>query len=84
MEQRTETEWKSVLCPDGKERTWVMCEWDTISEGGRILKRILRQIDCFHPRLTEFDGADCNWFCEGIIAKGEIEGPSGHLNKRRI
>ena len=71
MEQKKEREWKSVLCPAGKDRTRMLCEWDTVLEGGRILKRTLRQIDCFHPKLTEFGGADCDWFCEGVIVKGE-------------
>ena len=72
MEQRIEREWKSVVCPIEKERTPVVCEWDTILEGGRILKRTLRQIDCFHRKLAEFGGSDCTWSCEGGIRKGEI------------
>ena len=31
MEQKIEREWKSIVCPEGKERTMVMCEWDIVS-----------------------------------------------------
>ena len=72
MEQRIEREWKSVFCPEGNERAWVMCEWDHLVEGGRILRRTLRQIDCLHPRLTEFGGKDCRWVCEKVIRKEEV------------
>jgi hypothetical protein len=71
LKQEIEREWKSVLCPEGKGRTWLMCEWDIVSEKGRILKRTLRQIDCRCPHLMEFGGADCNWECEGVISKRE-------------
>ena len=71
MEQKIEREWKTIVCNEGKEGTSVMCEWDVVSEGGRILRRTLKQIDCYHPKLTEFGGVDCNWGCEKIIAKRE-------------
>ena len=71
MEKKVEREWKSVLCPEGNERTSVMCEWDLLCEGGRILKRTLRQINCFHPKLTEFGREDCHWLCEDVIGKRE-------------
>jgi hypothetical protein len=69
LEKKIEREWKSVACPDGAERISVMCEWDIISEKGRILKRTLRQIDCFNPKLAKFGGADCDWRCEEVIGK---------------
>ncbi len=69
MEQKREKEWKTILCPGGMGRNLVMCEWDVTSEKGRILKRILRQIDCRHPQLTLLGGLGCNWECEGVIGK---------------
>jgi len=69
MEKKIEREWKSIVCPDGKEKVIVMCEWDILSEMGRILKKTLKQIDCHNPKLTEFGGADCNWACKKAIAK---------------
>jgi len=48
-----------------------MCEWNLESKGGRILKRTLKQIDCYNPELTEFGGANCKWGCEGVIGKRE-------------
>ena len=71
MEQVKEREWKSILCPEKKCRTVVMCEWTLESKGGRILKRTLKQIDCYNPELTEFGGANCKWGCEGVIGKRE-------------
>jgi hypothetical protein len=71
MEQRIEREWKSIVCPEGKGKTTVMCEWDIVSGGGRIFRRGLKQIDCRNPKLTEFGGTDCNWGCEIVIAKRE-------------
>jgi hypothetical protein len=71
LEQKVEREWKSILCPAEKEKTWVMVEWDLISEKGRILKRTLKQIDCHHSRFIEFGEADCQWGCEGVIEKRE-------------
>jgi hypothetical protein len=71
MEQTREREWKSLVCPEGKERAAVMLEWDVVSEKGRILKRVLKQIDCHSPELTLFGGADCDWKCEGVITKRE-------------
>ena len=71
MEQTREREWKTVLCPGGKGRNLVMCEWDIVSEKGRILKRTLKQIDCYNPQLTQFGGADCNWGCEAVMVKRE-------------
>lgn len=74
MEKKIEREWKSIVCPDGKEKVIVVCEWDILSEMGRILKKTLKQIDCHHPKLTELGGADCNWACKKTIAK---EGTTG-------
>ncbi len=71
MEQKVEREWQSILCREKEEKALVMCEWDIISEKGRILRRTLRLIDCHNPRLAEFGGTDCNWGCERVIAKGE-------------
>ena len=71
LEQMREREWKSVLCPEEKGRALAMYEWDIVSEKGRILKRTLRQIDCYNPQLTLLGGADCNWGCEGVIGKRE-------------
>ena len=72
MERKIERGWKSIVCPDGKEKVIVMCEWEILSEMGRILKKTLKQIDCDNPKLTEFGGADCNWACRKVIAKEEI------------
>ncbi len=71
MEQKTEREFKSIRCPERKEKTLVMCEWDIVSGEGRIFRRTLKQIDCFNPKLTEFGGTDCNWGCERVITKRE-------------
>jgi len=71
LEQKREKEWKMVLCPGGRGRNLVMCEWEIASEKGRILKRTLKLIDCCNPQLTLFGGADCNWGCEGVIMKRE-------------
>jgi hypothetical protein len=54
--QEIEREWKSILCPEGKGGARVMCEWDIVSEKGRILKRTLKQMDCRCPQLMEFGG----------------------------
>ncbi len=72
MEQKIEREWKSIVCPDGKAKSVVMCEWDILSEKGRILKKTLKQIDCHNPGLTEFGGTDCSWVCEKAIMGEEI------------
>jgi hypothetical protein len=71
MEQKLEREWKSIVCPEEKTKTFVMCEWDILSGEGRIFKRTLKQVDCHHPKLAKFGGADCNWDCEKIISKRE-------------
>ena len=71
MEQRMEREWETIQCPRKEERTRVMCEWDVMSKGGRILRRILRQIDCHDPRLGVFGESDCDWPCQQIILKQE-------------
>ncbi len=71
MEQKIEREWKSIPCPEGKDRAFVMVEWDIVSEKGRILKRSLRQIDCHHPPLTIIGGHDCEWGCQKVLGKGE-------------
>jgi len=69
LEQKIEREWKSIKCPGRGEKTAIMVEWDIVSQKGRILKRSLRQIDCQHPRLTEFGGEDCTWGCAAVIGK---------------
>jgi hypothetical protein len=71
LEKVLEREWKSILCPERKCKTEVMCEWDVVLKEGRVLKRTLKQIDCHHPRLAEFGGGDCQWGCEGVIGKRE-------------
>ena len=71
MEELREREWKSILCPEKKCRIVVMCEWEVVSRGGRILKRSLKQIDCQNPQLAEFGGGACRWGCEGVIGKRE-------------
>ena len=72
MEQRIERQWKSIVCPDEKEESLIMCEWEIDSKEGNILKRNLKQIDCHNPRLAEFGGKDCSWRCERSIEKQEI------------
>ncbi len=52
MEQKIEREWKSIRCPERKEKTLVMREWDIFSREGRIFRRTLKQIDCFNPKLN--------------------------------
>jgi hypothetical protein len=71
MEQKIEREWKSIVCPEGKKRTSIMCEWDIVSGAGHIFRRTLKQIYCQNPKLAEFGGTDCDWECEKIIAKVE-------------
>lgn len=71
LEQKIEREWKSILCPTGKDKTLVMVEWDIVSEKGRILRRSLRQVDCHHIQLTIFGEHDCEWKCERVIRKRE-------------
>jgi len=71
LEQKTEREWKSIICPRGKDKTLIMVEWNIISEKGRILKRALRQLDCHHPPLTILGGCGCEWGCEEVIGKRE-------------
>ncbi len=71
MGQKREREWKLISCPGQRDKTVVMVEWNIVSEKGRILRRSLQQIDCHHPRLTEFGGADCGWRCEQVIGKRE-------------
>ncbi len=74
MEQKIEREWKSIACPNRKAQSLVMFEWDVLSEGDRILKKTLRQIDCHHPGLSEFGGKDCSWACHRAIVKEERTG----------
>ncbi|NWF93137.1 MAG: hypothetical protein HXY46_09480 [Syntrophaceae bacterium] len=69
MEEKREREWKTILCPGRRERYSVMCEWEILSEKGRILKRDLKQIDCSNPELAALGGADCDWSCEAAITK---------------
>jgi hypothetical protein len=71
MEQKSEREWRSIFCPGKGDETLVMVEWNIVSEKGRILKRSLQQIDCYHPQLTKFGGMGCKWGCEGVIRKRE-------------
>ncbi|NWG03167.1 MAG: hypothetical protein HXY44_09970 [Syntrophaceae bacterium] len=71
MQTRIEREWKSIFCPDQKENTLIMLEWEILSEGGRILKKRLHQMDCHHPKLTKWGELDCRWRCERILAKYE-------------
>ncbi len=75
MERKIEREWKSIRCPEGKDKTIIMVEWDIVSEQGRVLEKRLRQIDCHYPPLTALGGADCAWGCEAVIGKRE-EGAS--------
>ncbi len=75
MEHRIEREWKSVACPDGKNNSMVMCEWEILSEEGRILRKTLKQMDCHNPKLTELGGRDCNRACEKIVVREEITRP---------
>ena len=70
-EEVKEREWNSILCPERQCRTLVMCEWDVVLKGGRILKRTLRQIDCHNAELVQFGGRECKWGCEGVIRKRE-------------
>ena len=72
MDEAIAREWRSIVCPDGKAKSVVMCGWDILSEEGRILKRTLKQIDCQNPRLSEFGGTDCSWACEKATAKEEM------------
>ncbi len=73
MERKIERGWKSIVCPGEKEKVIVMCEWDILSETGRILKKTLKQIDCHNPKLSELGGTDCNWACKrGIATEGTI------------
>ena len=74
MEQRIERQWKSIVCPDGKEKSLIICEWEIVSKGGNILKRNLKQIDCHNPRLAEFCGKDCSWRCSVGRSKSEAGG----------
>ncbi len=53
----------------------VMCEWEILSEEGRILRKTLKQMDCHDPKLTELGGRGCNWACEKTIAKRETTRP---------
>ena len=69
MEQKIARGWKSIVCPDGKEKVTLMCEWDILSKMGHIYKKTLKQIDCHNSKLTEFGGVDCNWACLKAIAK---------------
>jgi hypothetical protein len=71
LEQKIEREWKTILCPGERDKTFIMMEWDVLSEKGRILKKSLRQIDCHHSKLTKFGGLGCDWECERIISKKE-------------
>jgi len=71
MDSKLEREWKSIVCPAWKEKTLVMCEWDTRSNGDRI-KRTLKRIDCYNPRLTELGGTDCGWACEKAVTREEM------------
>jgi hypothetical protein len=71
LEPKIEREWKSIRCPGEEGKTSVMVEWEIVSKEGRVLKKSLRQIDCHHPQLAQFGGADCKWGCERLIGKRE-------------
>ncbi len=72
MEHKIEREWKSIVCPEAKAESVVMCEWDILSEGGHIRKRSLRKIDCHNPKLTQLNGIDCGWKCERAIGREKM------------
>ncbi len=72
MERGIEREWKAIACPDGKNKSMIVCEWEILSEKGCILRKTLKQMDCHNPKLTELGGWDCNRACEETIAKEEI------------
>jgi hypothetical protein len=74
VEQKIVREWKSIRCSGGTDKTLIMIEWDVLSEKGRLLKKSLRQIDCHHPKQTEFGGADCEWGCEEVMRRGKARG----------
>jgi hypothetical protein len=71
MKPMSEREWKSVSCPEGKGKTRIGCEWEVVSEKGRVLNRVLKQIDCQNPRLADLGGEDCRWGCEKVLLKRE-------------
>lgn len=69
--QTNEREWRSINCPGGRGKTRIMCEWEIVSEKGRILKRSLKQVDCRNPGLADLGGKDCGWGCERALLKQE-------------
>jgi hypothetical protein len=75
MEQKVEREWKEFLCPERKEKSVVMSEWDILSEKGQILKKTRRQMDCHNPRLAEFGGPDCRWTCDEAAVSEQTARP---------
>jgi len=72
MKDRIQREWESITCPDGRDKTTVMCEWEILSDKGRVLRKTLKQMDCRNPRLTEWGGRDCNWACQKALAGEEM------------
>jgi hypothetical protein len=71
MTQANERQWKTISCPEGKGKARVMCEWEVVSEKGRVLKRALKQVDCLNPQLADMGGEDCHWGCERVLVKQE-------------
>jgi hypothetical protein len=71
MKQFNERQWRTIRCPEGKGETRVMCEWEIVSERGRILKRALKLVDCCNPGLADLGGEDCGWGCERALLKQE-------------
>jgi hypothetical protein len=55
---------RSIVCPDGKECTEVLIEW-TVVKG----KKVLRQIDCSNPMLSNYGLEDCKWTCWDRLCK---------------
>jgi hypothetical protein len=67
LKQMNEREWRAIDCPGGRGKTRIMCEWEVVSEKGRILKKRLKQIDCKNTGLSNLGGEDCQWGCEKVL-----------------
>lgn len=71
FKQTNERERRAIDCPEGRGKTRILCEWEVVTEKGRILKRRLKQLDCQNKGLSDLGGEDCQWGCEKVFLKQE-------------
>jgi hypothetical protein len=58
MKQASRWSVRRIQCPEANCNTELLLEWKT--EKGR---KVLHSISCDNPRLLDYSGADCQWYC---------------------